>query len=81
MTAKTLGLNNIPNRTTVGRWWRWFVSVLEETFIRMADMLQLAVATAIAVVDSTPLEDLYDIEAGWGYTSRGKFRGLSFMPQ
>jgi transposase len=28
------------------------------------------------VVDSTPLVDLYDMEAGWGYTCRGKFRGF-----
>ena len=32
--------------------------------------------TKIAVVDSTPLEDLYDMEAQWGHTSRGKFRGF-----
>jgi hypothetical protein len=49
---------------------------LEETFKLIADMLQLAVPTTIAVVDSTPLEDLYDMEAGWGHTSRGKFRGF-----
>jgi hypothetical protein len=28
------------------------------------------------VVDSTPLVDLYDLEARWGHTSRGKFRGF-----
>ena len=32
--------------------------------------------TTIAVVDSTPLVDLYDMEAAWGHTSRGKFRGF-----
>jgi transposase len=75
-TAKTLGLGTIPDRTTVGRWWRRFLSLLEETFIKIADILQLAVPTTIAIVDSTPLEDLYDMEAKWGYTSRGKFRGF-----
>jgi transposase len=39
-------------------------------------MLQLIEPTRIVVVDSTPLVDLYDMEAEWGYTSRGKFRGF-----
>jgi len=75
-TAKTLGLDTVPDRTTVGRWWRRYFSLLEETFIKIADILQLAVPTTIAVVDSTPLVDLYDMEAGWGHTSRGRFRGF-----
>lgn len=74
--AKTLGLQAVPDRTTVGRWWRRCLSLLEETFIKIADILQLAIPTTIAVVDSTPLVDLYDIEAEWGHTSRGKFRGF-----
>ncbi len=74
--AKTLGLGAVPNRTTVGRWWRRCLSLLEETFVIIANMLQLAIPTKIAVVDSTPLVDLYDMEAEWGYTSRGKFRGF-----
>jgi hypothetical protein len=74
--AKTLGLGTVPDRTTVGRWWRRFLSILEQTFLKITDMLQLACPTKIAVVDSTPLVDLYDMEAGWGYTSRGKFRGF-----
>ena len=44
--------------------------------MKIADMLQLAVPTKIAVIDSTPLVDLYDMEAQWGYTSRGRFRGF-----
>lgn len=39
-------------------------------------MLQLVTPTTILIVDSTPLVDLYDMEAGWGHTSRGKFRGF-----
>lgn len=74
--AKTLGLETVPDRTTVGRWWRRCLSFLEETFVKIADILQLAVPTKIAVVDSTPLVDLYDMEARWGHTSRGKFRGF-----
>jgi Transposase DDE domain./Transposase domain (DUF772). len=74
--AKTLGLDAVPDRTTVGRWWRRYLSVLEETFIKIADILQLAIPTTIAVVDSTPLVDLYDMEAEWGRSSRGWFIGF-----
>ncbi|MCL4430543.1 MAG: transposase [Chloroflexi bacterium] len=74
--AKTLGFETVPDRTTVGRWWRRLLVLLEETFIKIANILQLAVPTTIAVVGSTPLEDLYDMEAEWGHTSRGKFRGF-----
>lgn len=74
--AKTLGLQSVPDRTTVGRWWRRYLWLLEDTFKKIADVLQLAIPTRIAVVDSTPLVDLYDIEAQWGHTSRGKFRGF-----
>jgi transposase len=71
-----VGLRRIPDRTTVGRWWRRYLSLLEETFKKIADILRLAAPTTTVVVDSTPLVDLYDMEAGWGYTSRGKFRGF-----
>lgn len=74
--AKTLGLRTVPDRTTVGRWWRRYLSLLEETFAKMAGMLQLIAPATFLIVDSTPLVDLYDMEAGWGYTSRGKFRGF-----
>jgi len=74
--AKTLGLDVVPDRTTVGRWWRRYLCLLEELFVQIADILQLAIPTKIAVVDSTPLVDLYDMEARWGHTSRGKFRGF-----
>jgi hypothetical protein len=75
-TAKTLGLNRVPDRTTVGRWWRRYLALYEETFARTADMLQLLTPTTHLIVDSTPLVDLYDMEAGWGHTGRGKFRGF-----
>ncbi len=74
--AKTLGLVTVPDRTTVGRWWRRYLSLLEETFINIADMLQLIEPTKAIIVDSTPLVDLYDMEARWGHTGRGKFRGF-----
>jgi transposase len=66
----------VPDRTTVGRWWTRYLSLLEETFDKISGMLQLAVPTTFLIVDSTPLVDLYDMEAGWGHTSRGKFRGF-----
>ncbi len=73
----TLGLRGkVPDRTTVGRWWGRYLSLLEETFLKISGMLQLGMPNTIVVVDSTPLVDLYDMEAGWGYTSRGKFRGF-----
>lgn len=74
--ARTLGLFKVPNRTTVGRWWKRYLNLLEETFKKISAMLQLVEPTTFLIVDSTPLVDLYDMEAGWGHTSRGKFRGF-----
>ena len=74
--SRKLGLSSVPDRTTVGRWWRRYLGLLEETFEKIADMLQLITPTTFLIVDSTPLVDLYDMEAGWGHTSRGKFRGF-----
>jgi transposase len=74
--AKTLGLDTVPDRTTVGRWWRRYLNILEETFLNITDMLQLIEPTKAVIVDSTPLVDLYDMEARWGHTGRGKFRGF-----
>ena len=74
--ARTFGLYKVPDRTTVGRWWRRYLSLLEETFGKISGMLQLMSPTTFLIVDSTPLVDLYDMEAGWGHTSRGKFRGF-----
>lgn len=74
--AKTLGLRNVPDRTTVGRWWRRYLKLLEETFARISKMLQLITPTTHVIADSTPLEDLYDLEVQWGYTSKGPFGGF-----
>ena len=74
--TNTLGLCRVPDRTTVGRWWRRHISLLEETFGKISGMLQLVTPSTLLIADSTPLEDLYDMEARWGYTSRGKFRGF-----
>lgn len=39
-------------------------------------MLQLGTPNHIVVVDSTPLVDLYNMEAAWCHSIRGKFRGF-----
>jgi transposase len=75
-TVKTLGLNSVPDRTTIGRWWKRYFTLLEKTFLNITSILQLVEPTKTVIVDSTPLEDLYDIEAKWGYTGRGAFRGF-----
>jgi transposase len=74
--ARTLGLRRIPDRTTVGRWWRRYLSQLEETFQRIANMLKLVAPTTHLVADSTPLVDLYDMETKWGFSCRGRFKGF-----
>ena len=67
-----LGLGSVPDRTTVGRWWRRYLTLLEETFAKLADMLRLVMPTSLLIVDSTPLVDLYDMEAMWGHTRQRK---------
>lgn len=64
--TKTLGLEAVPNRTTVGRWWRRYLNFLEETFLKIVDLFQLTVQTKIAVVASTLLVDFYYMKAAWG---------------
>src|SRR4030043_724029 len=76
LAAKTLGLRTIPDRTTVGRWWRRYLSQLEETFQKTVNMLRLIAPTTHLIADSTPLVDLYDMEAKWGFSCRGRFKGF-----
>jgi len=74
--AKKLSLCNVPDRTTIGRWWKRYLTLLQETFKKTADMMQTLAPTQILIADSTPLEDLCDLEAKWGFTSRGRFKGF-----
>ena len=74
--AKALGLQTVPDRTTIGRWWRRYLTLLEETFKKTADIIQLLVPTTHLIADSTPLIDLHDMEAKWGFSSRGPFKGF-----
>ena len=74
--SRTLGLNSVPDRTTVGRWWRRHVNLLEDAFKKTAKMIELMMPTTHLIADSTPLVDLYDMEARYGITSRGPFKGF-----
>jgi transposase len=74
--VKALGFNQIPHRTTVGRWWRQYICLLKEVFELLAELLQHPLPCRLLVVDSTPLEDKRDPEGRWGYTSRGPFKGF-----
>ena len=75
--AGALGFRrDIPDRTTVGRWWRRYAGILEDVFNHLSGMVQTLMPTRFLVVDSTPLIDLYDLEAQPGFTSRGAFRGF-----
>lgn len=74
--AHTLGLCSIPDRTTIGRWWIRYRPILEETMIKIADTIQTIVSTTHLIVDSTPLKDMHDLEAKWGFTCRGPIKGF-----
>lgn len=76
--AKTLGLHNIPDRTTIGRWWRRYLPILQEIMSKFANIIQQLVPTTHLIIDSTPLKDMYDMEAKWGFTSRGPVKGFKF---
>ena len=55
-TLKALGLRCVPDRTTIGRWWKRYFGVLEQVFRGIADMVQLLAPTTHLIPDSTPLE-------------------------
>jgi IS5 family transposase len=74
--AKTLGLNSIPDRTTIGRWWIRYNPNIEEVMETIANIIKQNIHTTHLIVDSTPLKDMYDLEAKWGFTSRGPVKGF-----
>jgi IS5 family transposase len=74
--AQTLGLNNIPDRTTIGRWWIRYRPILEEINLKLADTIRDIIPTTHLIVDSTPLKDMHDMEAKWGFTCRGPVKGF-----
>jgi hypothetical protein len=74
--AQKLGLHTIPDRTTIGRWWIRYLPVLQEIMNKIADIIKENIHTTHLIVDSTPLKDMYDMEAKWGFTSRGPVKGF-----
>jgi IS5 family transposase len=74
--AHTLGLSRIPGRSTICRWWTRYNPVLEEVMERIANIIKENIPTTHLIVDSTPLKDMYDPEAKWGWTSRGPVKGF-----
>ena len=74
--AKNLGLDSTPDRTTIGRWWTRYLSALQEVMNKMADLIKGNIHTTHLIVDSTPLKDMHDMEAKWGFTSRGPVKGF-----
>jgi hypothetical protein len=74
--AQTLGLGSIPDRTTIGRWWTSYLPILEEIMSKISKIIQNNIRTTHLIVDSTPLKDMYDMEAKWGFTSRGPIKGF-----
>ena len=72
---RALGFRRVPDRTTVGRWWRRYVGLLNKVFEWFSRLVRMVAPTTLLVVDSTPLID-YDLEAGWGFTGRGPFKGF-----
>ena len=74
--TQRLGLHSIPNRTTIGRWWIRYHPILQETMQKIASTIQDLVKTTRLIVDSTPLKDMHDMDAQWGWTSRGPVKGF-----
>jgi hypothetical protein len=42
----------------------------------MANIIKENIKTTHLIVDSTPLKDMHDPEAKWGWTSRGPVKGF-----
>jgi hypothetical protein len=74
--AAKLGLHNTPDRTTIGRWWIRYLPLLEEIMRKLANTIKDNVHTTHLIVDSTPLKDMHDLEAQWGWTCRGPIKGF-----
>jgi hypothetical protein len=74
--AYRLGLHTTPDRTTIGRWWTRYLPVLEKVMNKIADIIKENIHTTHLIVDSTPLKDMYDMEAKWGFTCRGPIKGF-----
>jgi hypothetical protein len=47
--AGALGLRTVPDIITVGRWWRRYLSLVEETFQKIFGMLQLVTPATLLI--------------------------------
>jgi hypothetical protein len=74
--AHTLGLRSIPNRSTISRWWTHYNPLLKKVMEKTANIIKENIKTTHLIVDSTPLKDMHDPEAKWGWTSRGPVKGF-----
>ncbi|KXA91856.1 hypothetical protein AKJ63_00695 [candidate division MSBL1 archaeon SCGC-AAA259D18] len=74
--AESLGLNGIPDRTTIGRWRKRLSRVFKKAFQKLSEYVQMLVPTEDLIVDSTPLEDYRDPDSRWGKYSREWFKGF-----
>ena len=74
--TQRLGLQSIPDRTTIGRWWIRYLPILQEIMSKLSNIIQTNVPTTHLIVDSTPLKDMHDKEAKWGFTCRGPIKGF-----
>ena len=45
-------------------------------FKKAAGIIQMLMPTTHLIADSTPLVDLYDLEAKWVFSSRGPLKGF-----
>jgi len=39
--VRAFGLPSVPDRTTIGRWWRRYVGLLEEVFEQLSNLIQI----------------------------------------
>jgi hypothetical protein len=72
--ARALGIEDgIPDLTTIGRWRERLGPVAREAFEKLAGVVAMLVPPELLVVDSTPLEDLGDPEAGRGWLTHSPY--------
>ncbi len=74
--CRDLGLPSCPSRRTLNRWFRQYWRELHVLTRVLGDAYVAEARPVWTIVDSTPLADPRDLDARWGKTSRGFFRGF-----
>lgn len=69
--AIALGLDGVPDRTTIGRWKRRLKDTVGQAFEKISNIVRMLSPTEDLIVDSTPLEGQKGPEAKWGKYSHG----------